>query len=115
MCCRRCGSDVSELAVEAVYCPRCGLRLPAPPGGATPQGSGSPESVESPFSSTIVRSYANAMFRLGVRYEVRHNEAEAVRCYGKASHLGNVAAKVCLLDITLSKTLDSSPGDPPPS
>ena len=105
---------MSELAAEAVYCPRCGLRLPPPP-GATSEGSGSLASDESSFSSTIVRSYANAMCRLGVRYEVRHNEAEAVRCYGKASHLGNAAAKVCLLDITLSKSPGTSRDTVPPS
>jgi hypothetical protein len=101
---------VSDLAVEAVYCPRCGLRLPPP--GAAAEGSASTDPVESSFSSTIVRSYANAMYRLGVRYEVRHNESEAARCFGKASQLGNAAAAVCLLDITLSKKL-GPPADPP--
>jgi TPR repeat protein len=104
---------VSELAAEAVYCPRCGLRLP--PNGATPKGSSPSDPAGGSFSSTIARGYANAMFRLGVRYEVRHNEAEAVRCYGKASHLGNVAAKVCLLDIALSKSPGTTPEAAPPS
>ena len=113
VCCRRCGSDVSELAAEAVYCPRCGLRLPPP--GAVVDHSGSSARGESPLSSVVVRGYANAMFRLGARYEARHNESESVRCYGKASHLGNAAAKVCLLDIAMSKTLGPPRDTPPPS
>ena len=65
------------------------------PAGPAPAG----DVPASAFTSTIVRGYANAMYRLGVRYEVRRNEAEAVRCYGKASHLGNEPAKSRLLDI----------------
>lgn len=109
VCCRRCGSDLSALAAGAVYCPRCGLRRPGEAGAADGVGR------DGTFSSTIIRSYANAMFRLGTHYEVRHNEAEAVRCYGKASHLGNVPAKVCLLDIALSKRLQPPRDALPPS
>jgi TPR repeat protein len=39
------------------------------------------------------------MYRLGVRYEVRRNAAEAFRCYGKASHLGNAPAAARLLNL----------------
>lgn len=63
----------------------------------------------------IVRGYANAMYRLGARYEVRHNEAEAVRCYGKASHLGNEPAKARLLGIPSATRLHLPSGSPPPS
>jgi hypothetical protein len=35
----------------------------------------------------MVRGYASAMYRLGSHYEFRHNDDEAVRCYGKAFRL----------------------------
>ena len=54
------------------------------------------------FSSVVLRGYANAMFRLGVHYEVRHNDNEAVRCYGKASRLGNEPARVRLTNIPVA-------------
>ena len=44
------------------------------------------------IASVILHGYANAMFRLGTRYEFRHNTDEAIRCYGKASQLGNEPA-----------------------
>lgn len=47
-------------------------------------------------ASLVLIGYANAMFRLGRRYERGHgvsrNPGEAVRCYTKAARLGNVAA-----------------------
>jgi TPR repeat protein len=50
--------------------------------------------------SLIVIGYANAMFRLGWRYETGHgtarNAEEAVRCYFKAAKLGNPDARARL-------------------
>jgi hypothetical protein len=44
----------------------------------------------------LILGYANAMFRLGWRYENGHgtcrNSHEAVRCYFKAAKLGNTSA-----------------------
>lgn len=62
-----------------------------------------------PFTTTIIRGYANAMYRLGTRYEVRRNEGEAVRCYGKASHLGNEPAAARLMDIPVARVAHAPP------
>ena len=44
----------------------------------------------------MLAGYANAMFRLGWRYETGHgtprNTDEAIRCYFKAAKLGNANA-----------------------
>jgi TPR repeat protein len=46
--------------------------------------------------SAMLLGYANAMYRLGRRYEIGHgtgrNVEEAIRCYFKAAKLGNPAA-----------------------
>jgi TPR repeat protein len=46
--------------------------------------------------SLILLGYANAMYRLGYRYETglgnNRNPDEAVRCYFKSAKLGNAAA-----------------------
>jgi DNA-directed RNA polymerase subunit RPC12/RpoP len=119
--CDRCNADLTLVSAGARFCPQCGTRLaerrPAAEtgdGDGFPPGSGPlppplPGSSPKPatFTSMIVRGYANAMYRLGVRYEVRHNEAEAVRCYGKASHLGNEPAQTRLHDIPLAKRADA--------
>ena len=89
---------MSDVPAEALYCPRCGLRIQRP----------SPASDAGGFSSHVTRGYASAMLRLGIRYEVRHNEHEAVRCYGKSAHLGDVTAKVRLLDVALASQLERS-------
>jgi hypothetical protein len=77
----------------ARYCPRCGVRLSDPP---------DPSRVRGPFSNVVLRGYASAMYRLGTRYEARHNDDEAVRCYVKSSRLGNEQAKSRLGDIPLA-------------
>ena len=106
--CRRCDSDVSDVPAEALYCPRCGLRIQRP----SPAGDGGDACG---FSSHVTRGYASAMLRLGIRYEVRHNEHEAVRCYGKSAHLGDVTAKVRLLDVALAPQLGPAYATPKPS
>jgi len=90
--CTRCGVDLGDLSEEARFCPVCGLSLS--------------ESRERPFSTTIVRGYAHAMFRLGTRYEVRHNDDEAVRCYDKSSRLGDARAAARLNGIPLATAVE---------
>lgn len=48
------------------------------------------------------------MLRLGIRYETRHNDDEAVRCYGKASRLGNEAAAERLITIPNAAVADTN-------
>lgn len=46
-------------------------------------------------TSQILRGYANALYKLGRRYEIvlgHRNPREAVRCYLKAARLGNMMA-----------------------
>lgn len=121
--CTGCDVDLSLVSVNARFCPRCGLRLNddrlrggersscfAGRAGNTTLPHTAPSA--GPFTSLIVRGYANAMYRLGVRYEIRRNDAEAVRCYGKASHLGNEHAAARLLDVPLaSRAVDHRPSD----
>jgi TPR repeat protein len=112
--CTRCAADLALLSPGARYCPQCGLRLNdhrSLPGTLrdTPPALLHPRDA---FSSCVLRGYATAMFRLGVRYEVRHNDDEAVRCYGKASRLGNELAKSRLLEIPPARLV--SPSDTPP-
>ena len=103
--CTRCAADLALVSPWARYCPQCGLRLsdnrPAPvsPRAATPALFYPLDA----FSSVVLRGYANAMFRLGLHYEVRHNGDEAVRCYGKASRLGNEPARARLTTIPLAR------------
>jgi TPR repeat protein len=112
----------------ARFCPCCGQRLADD--WAKPATAGAPaepvpprlswwrlplraaRTSPGPVASLVVRGYANAMYRLGVRYEVRHNEGEAVRCYGKASHLGNQPAAARLLEIPLAKRAPRPPKPP---
>src|SRR5687768_14608842 len=96
----RCGCDLGELVDVARFCPVCGLEL------SESRGHDGQES----FSTTIVRGYAHAMFRLGVRYEVRHNDDEAVRCYDKSSRLGDERATGKILEIPVASIAD---GDEP--
>jgi TPR repeat protein len=55
-----------------------------------------PTVIPSPASSSeILRGYANALYKLGRRYEVAlgyRNPREAIRCYLKAARLGNMMA-----------------------
>ena len=96
--CRRCDADLTRLTGAARFCYQCGTpldldqrtgRLPIPVLSR----------FDDLFSTMIVRGYAHAMFRLGTRYEVRRNDHEAVRCYGKASRLGSEAARARLSDM----------------
>ena len=58
--------------------------------------------------SLILLGYANAMYRLGWRYEIGNgtarNAEEAVRCYFKAAKLGNAAALARLAPQRLAGT-----------
>jgi hypothetical protein len=71
--------------------------------------------VRSGCASVILHGYANAMFRLGTRYEFRHNTDEAVRCYGKASQLGNEPAQARLLEIPMARVAEADDAAPFPS
>jgi hypothetical protein len=62
----------------------------------------------------IIRGYANAMFRLGLRYEVRRNDDEALRCYGKASKLGNEDAAARMGELCPDEPPIPPLADPPP-
>lgn len=121
--CLRCAADLSRMPEEARYCPRCGLDSYSSPPAAilsraaearlagqsdelgwghlaelavsTP-GVVPPTVIPSPnASSEILRGYANALYKLGRRYEVggwTRNPREAIRCYLKAARLGNMMA-----------------------
>jgi TPR repeat protein len=89
--CIHCGDDHARLVAEARFCPSCGKPIELAPAAAP--------GFTDFFSSLVLRGYANAMFRLGVRYEFRHNEDEAIRCYTKASRLGNETAHQRLSEI----------------
>ena len=99
--CTRCGVDLGDLSEEARFCPVCGLSL-------------SESRERPPFSTTIVRGYAHAMFRLGTRYEVRHNDDEAVRCYDKSSRLGDARAAARLNGIPLATAVEDEDNTPAP-
>jgi len=93
--CRRCDADLSRLTGAARFCYQCGSPLDLDQRMAVrplPVLS----HVNDLFSTMIVRGYAHAIFRLGTHYELRHNDHEAVRCYGKASRLGSEPARARL-------------------
>ena len=108
--CDHCGDDVSAVATFARFCPHCGVKLPAFQ-AARASAAAAPSPLER-AANLILRGYANAMFRLGVHYEVRHHDEEAIRCFGKASRLGSVSAKSRLIDIPLAKKMESAPVEP---
>jgi predicted amidophosphoribosyltransferase len=94
--CRRCDADLTRLTGAARFCYHCGTPL------EEYQRKGNRmlpvlSRLDELFSTTIVRGYAHAMFRLGTRYEVRRNDREAARCYGKATRLGSEAARARLV------------------
>jgi hypothetical protein len=93
--CRRCDADLARLSGAARFCYQCGCPLDR---DRTTGKRVLPVllRLDDLFSTTIVRGYAHAMFRLGTRYEVRHNAHEAARCYGKATRLGSEAARARL-------------------
>ena len=73
------------------------LRTTQPGGGTPADGSFGPApSRDDDVHSLMLLGYANAMYRLGWRYETGmgsgHNPQEALRCYFKAAKLGNIAA-----------------------
>jgi hypothetical protein len=100
--CDRCGTDLSAVATFARFCPHCGVKLAD--FAAARAHAGPLERA----ANLVLRGYANAMFRLGEHYEVRHNGDEAIRCYGKASQLGNEVAKSRLVDIPLARAMEST-------
>ena len=83
----------------ARFCPNCGVRLSDTRHLIITR-------IDPTRTTAVVRGYASAMFRLGFHYEIRHNDGEAVRCYGKASRLGNSAAKARMLDIPVASRAD---------
>jgi TPR repeat protein len=64
--------------------------------------------------SMILAGYANALYRLGWRYEAglgtSRNSVEALRCYHKSAKLGNLAA---LARLGSGPGEESGPADPP--
>lgn len=121
--CLRCSEDLSRMPAEGRYCPRCGLdSYSSPPAAILSRAAESrlagrtdelgwshladlsvssagvlpPTVIPSPDSSSeILRGYANALYKLGRRYEIggwTRNTREAVRCYVKAARLGNMMA-----------------------
>jgi TPR repeat protein len=103
--CPRCHADLTRLTGAARFCYQCGSPL-----DADARAGNRPVPVlpflDGLFSTMMVRGYAHAMFRLGTRYEVRRNDHEAARCYGKAAHLGSEPARARLAQM---------PPDPQPS
>lgn len=118
--CLGCAADLDSLPATARFCPRCGseLGLDRPCGAA--RGRGAAEAPAGYMSgrwrrcdaltgemrgicpgvplgpSLILEGYANALYKLGRRYETAigaaHNVREAERCYRKAARLGNFPA-----------------------
>jgi TPR repeat protein len=104
--CVHCGAGHGRLVAEARFCPSCGKPIEIVPAAAAPRFSEF-------FSSLVLRGYANAMFRLGVRYEFRHNDDEAIRCYSKASRLGSETAYHRLSEIPLAAITAGDDEEPP--
>jgi hypothetical protein len=75
--CVRCTFDLTGVAPAARFCPNCGTSL----GDARQLVIARLDLAPTP---AVFRGYASAMFRLGYHYEFRHNDDEALRCYGKA-------------------------------
>jgi TPR repeat protein len=98
--CSRCSSDLSGVPPAARFCPNCGVRL------SDARAQLVITQIDPLPTTAVVRGYASAMFRLGFHYEIRHNDDEAVRCYGKASRLGHSAAKTRMLDIPIAALAD---------
>ena len=93
--CPRCKLGLDHLPRVACFCPRCGYELAEWPVQPPPWASlpfSSPD-AEPTHSSVITRGYADAMYKLGRRYEgavgARRNPGEAMRCYTKAARLGS--------------------------
>jgi TPR repeat protein len=90
--CPDCHSDLSNIPVIAKFCPHCGTGLEG-------RVTAVPARNAAPFArlTDMVVGYANAMCRLGWRYEVgpagTRNPREAARCYFKSARLGNSEAR----------------------
>ncbi len=67
--------------------------------------------------SLMLLGYANAMYRLGWRYETGlgggHQPQEALRCYFKAAKLGNIAALTRLAPQCVAASMGPAPMNPP--
>jgi TPR repeat protein len=94
--CRRCDTDLSRLTGAARFCYQCGTPLDPDRQGTRKRVLPVLSCFDELFSTMVVRGYAHAMFRLGTRYELRRNDHEAARCYGKASRLGSEPARARL-------------------
>ena len=124
--CSRCHADLTHCFLSARFCPRCGLLLtgleaetppPAPqPVPPPPLAVLALDPSEGSDTHSLILGYANAMFRLGWRYEnghgTSHNAEEAVRCYFKAAKLGNCSARARLT--TRQPQEPALPGDVAP-
>jgi TPR repeat protein len=85
-------------------------RRPAGAAASTPSPAGDSHSL-------MLLGYANAMYRLGWRYEtglgMGRNTEEAIRCYFKAAKLGNPAALARLAPQCLNDDKPAPPPEPP--
>ena len=114
--CFRCHTDLTHCFLSACFCPRCGVTLAAMPGETLQPAPVSRlalpvlaiESRQTSDTHSLILGYANAMFRLGWRYEngygASRNTEEAVRCYFKAAKLGNDSALARLTPPELQET-----------
>ena len=114
--CPRCGVSLSAAAVPSPVAPPAAPASPQPAHPAVEQRAtpaaewlrlrearaapsrppAGPQGESHTTHSLILVGYANAMYRLGWRYETGlgtgRNVEEAIRCYFKAAKLGNPAA-----------------------
>ena len=97
--CSGCSSDLFGVPPAARFCPHCGIRL-------SDTRHLIIKRIDPTPTTAVVRGYASAMFRLGFHYETRHNDDEAVRCYGKASRLGNGPAEARMSEIPVALRAD---------
>ena len=110
--CARCGAETGRMPAAARFCPRCGNPfgpVPVAPRPVEPvdesvwaelasawlhfRGASAQDSEQPSPHSLMLLGYANAMYKLGFRYETgagaARNPREAVRCYSKSARLGN--------------------------
>ena len=110
--CIACGRDTTQLQLAARFCPDCGAKLQMAHRRRFQMcrqilplihlGRGELFDAELPVRgrTAILIGYANAMYRLGWRYErgsgIPRNLPEATRCYTKSARLGNLDAMIRL-------------------